>query len=70
MLSKRYESTKVNRRTCLNVHLKTYGQQAATNPKKLKRKGKRYEKRLLLICIHHFDSDVIKNVDHMRISGT
>ena len=29
-----------------------------------------YEKRLLLICIHHFDSDVINNMDHMRISGT
>ena len=30
----------------------------------------KYEKRLLLICIHHFDSDVIYNMDHMRISGT
>ena len=30
----------------------------------------KYEKRLLLICIHHFDSDVINNMDHMRISGT
>ena len=29
-----------------------------------------YEKILLLICIHHFDSDVINNMDHMRISGT
>ena len=29
-----------------------------------------YKKRLLLICIHHFDSDVINNMDHMRISGT
>ena len=29
-----------------------------------------YEKRLLLICKHHFDSDVINNMDHMRISGT
>ena len=27
----------------------------------------RYKKRLLLICIHHFDSDVINNMDHMRI---
>ena len=26
-----------------------------------------YEKRLLLICIHHFYSDVINNMDHMRI---
>ena len=28
-----------------------------------------YEKRLLLICIHHFKSDLIYNMDHMRISG-
>ena len=30
----------------------------------------KYEKILLLICIHHFDSDVIYNMDHMRISRT
>ena len=29
---------------------------------------KKYEKRLLLVCIHHFDSDVINNMDQMRIS--
>ena len=29
-----------------------------------------YEKRLLLRCIHHFNSDLINNMDHMRISGT
>ena len=28
-----------------------------------------YKKRLLLICIHHFESDLINNMDHMRISG-
>ena len=34
-------------------------------------KVKKYEKRLLLIiCIHRFDSDIINNIDHMRISGT
>ena len=27
-------------------------------------------KRLLLRCIHHFQSDFINNMDHMRISGT
>ena len=27
-------------------------------------------KRLLLRCIHHFKSDLINNMDHMRISGT
>ena len=29
----------------------------------------KYEKRLLLRCIHHFKSDLINNMDHMRISG-
>ena len=29
----------------------------------------RYEQRLLLRCIHHFKSDLINNMDHMRISG-
>ena len=30
----------------------------------------KYEKRLLLRCIHHFKSDLINNMDHMQISGT
>ena len=30
----------------------------------------KYEKRLPLRCIHHFESDLINNMDHMRISGT
>ena len=30
----------------------------------------KYKKRLLLRCIHHFKSDLIINMDHMRISGT
>ena len=29
-----------------------------------------YKRRLLLRCIHHFKSDLIYNMDHMRISGT
>ena len=29
-----------------------------------------YEKRLLLRCLHHFKSDLINIMDHMRISGT
>ena len=28
-----------------------------------------YKKRLLLRCIHHFKSDLIYNMEHMRISG-
>ena len=30
----------------------------------------KYKKRLLPRCIHHFKSDLINNMDHMRISGT
>ena len=30
----------------------------------------KYEKALLLRYIHHFKSDLIYNMDHMRISGT
>ena len=30
----------------------------------------KYLKRLLLRCIHHFISDLINNMDHMRILGT
>ena len=29
-----------------------------------------YDKRLLLWCLHHPKSDLINNMDHMRISGT
>ena len=29
----------------------------------------KYKKRFLLRCIHHFKSDLIYNMDHMRISG-
>ena len=41
------------------------GPPAVTITKKLK-----YVKKLLLRCIHHFISDLINNMDHMRISGT
>ena len=30
----------------------------------------KYKKILLLRCIHHSKSDLINNMDHMRISGT
>ena len=29
----------------------------------------KYKKRLILRCIHHFKTDLINNMDHMRISG-
>ena len=32
-------------------------------------KAFQYEKRLLLRCIHPFKSDLINDMDHMRISG-
>ena len=31
---------------------------------------KKYKKRLLLRCIHHFKSDSINNMDHMGILDT
>ena len=31
--------------------------------------GIQYNKRLLPRCIHHFNSDLIKNIDDMHISG-
>ena len=40
------------------------GPPAVTLTKQLK-----YEQRLLLRCIHHFKSDLVYNMDHMRISG-
>ena len=30
----------------------------------------KYKQILILRCIHHFKSDLINNMDHMRISGT
>ena len=30
----------------------------------------KFQKSFLLRCIHHFKSDLINNMDHMRISGT
>ena len=33
-------------------------------------KVSKLKKRLLIRCIHHFESDWINDMDHMRISGT
>ena len=65
MLSKRYKPTEVDRRTWLHVPSGTPWSTSSDTHQVVE-----YEKRLLLICIHHFDSDVINNMDHMRISGT
>ena len=65
MLSKRYESTEVDRRTWLHVPSGTHWSTSSDTQRVVQIK-----KRLLLRCIHHFKSDLINNMDHMRISGT
>ena len=66
MLSKRYESTEVDRRTWLHVPSGTHWSTSSDTHQVVEI----YKKRLLLRCIHHFKSDLIYNMDHMRISGT
>ena len=63
MLSKRYKSTKVLRRPLLNVPSRTQWSNTSDTHQVVEIK-----KRLLLRCEHHFKSDVINNMDHMRIS--
>ena len=64
MLSKRYESTEVNRRTWLHVPSRNHWSTSSDT-----RQVVEIKKRLLLRCKHHFKSDLINNMDHMRISG-
>ena len=63
MLSKRYKSTKVLRRPLLNVPSRTQWSNTSVTHQVVEIK-----KRLLLRCEHHFKSNVINNMDHMRIS--
>ena len=65
MLSIRYESTEVDRRTWLHVPRGHFGPPAVTPIKKLK-----YKKRLLPRCLRHLKLDSINTMDHMRISST
>ena len=65
MLSKRYESTEVDRRTWLHVPSGTPWSTSSDTHQVVEIK-----KRLLLRCKHHFKSDLINDMDHMRISGT
>ena len=58
MLSKHCESSEVDRRTWL------HGSPAVTLTKYLQ------YKRLILSYFHHFKSDFINDLDHMRFSGT
>ena len=64
MLSNTTNQPKSTEELCYICPRGLLGPPAATLTKKLK-----YEKRHLLICINHFKSDLINNMDHMRISG-
>ena len=67
MLSKRYESTEVNRRTWLHVPSGTLWSTSSDTHQVVENK-----KRILLRCrsLHHIKTDLINNMYHMRISGT
>ena len=62
---KRYESTEVDRRTWLHVHSGTPWSTSSDTHQVVE-----ILRRLLLRCMHHFKSDLINNMNHMRISGT
>ena len=64
MLSKQYESTKVDRTPWLHVPSGTHWSTSSYT-----HQVDEIKKRLLLRCKHHFKSDLINNMDHMRISG-
>ena len=62
MLSKRYESTDVDRITWLRVPSGTPWSTSSDTHQVVEIK-----KRLLLRCIHHFKSDLINDMDHVRL---
>ena len=53
--------------TSIKVGCATHSLYGSSGPKESR---VQYKTRLLLRCIHHFESDLIYNLDHMRISGT
>ena len=63
MLSKRYESTEVDRRTWLHVPSGTPWSTSSDTHQEVEIHRDFYS------CLHHFKSDLINNMDHMRISG-
>ena len=65
MRRKRYESTEVDHRTWLHVPSGTHWSPISDTHQVVEIYKK---KRLLLRCKHHFKSDLINNMDHMRIS--
>ena len=60
MLSKRYQSTEIDRRTWLHVPSETLWSNNSDIHQVVE---------IQIETIHHFESDLI-NMDHMRISGT
>ena len=64
MLSKCYKLTEVDWELGYMCPRGLLGPPAVTLTKQVK-----YKKRLLVRCIHHFKSDLVYNMDHMRISG-
>ena len=68
-----YLYIKLNRDACcfFSVESRDYMFSASCELRKMSNwKGVQYVKILLLRCIHHFKSDIINKMDHMRISGT
>ena len=64
MLSKRYQSTEVDGRTWLHVPSGTLWSISSDNRRVVE------IAKIILQCIHHFKSDLINSMDHMRISST
>ena len=62
MLSKRYESTEVDRRKWKHV--------PSSSPAVPLTKYLKYKKRLLLSYIHYLKTGLIYSMDHMLFSGT
>ena len=65
MLSKRYKSTEVDRRTWLHVPSGTLWSTSSDTCQVVEIWIETYTK----MYIHHFKSDLVYYVDHMRISG-
>ena len=66
MLSERYESTKVDRRTWLHLPSGTHWLTSSDTHQVVEIQIETLNN----WCIHHFKSDLIYNMDHKRISGT
>ena len=65
MLSKRYESTEVDRRTWLHVPSGTHWSTSSDTHQVVE-----IQKETSIKMYTPFNTDLINNMDHMRISGT